>query len=140
MSRSKTKRSSSDFDQIDKLKHENQKLKRQISQLRKQIARLDLSRYTNIKELVDKYEHEDQEEKKKEHKDQIKKLWECFQCRSDHLRMVTFERKDGVFYFRKCNSCNHRTKLKRLTSDTKEGPLSSDDMPLVKSSNEIQEL
>lgn len=135
MSRSNTRRSKAEYDIVDKLKHENQKLKKQISQLRKQLARLDLNRYSNLKELVDKHELEDQEEKKTEHKEQIKKLWECFECREDHLRMVTFERKDGVFYFRKCNSCGHRTKMKRLTADTKEGPL-SEYQSFVESENE----
>jgi len=130
MSKSRTQRSKGEHDLVDRLKHENQKLKRQISQLRKQLSRLDLTKYNNIKELVDKQESEDKEEAKQEHQEQIKKIWECFECRNDCLRMVTFERRDGVFYYRKCNSCGHRTELKRLTADTKIGPTSQETDPV----------
>jgi hypothetical protein len=122
MSRSRTKRSGSEHDLVDKLKHENQKLKRQISQLRKQLSRLDLNKYANLKELVDKQELEDKHEEKQKHQEQVKKLWECFECRNGHLLMLTFERRDGVFYYRKCNSCGHRTQVKKLTADTQAGP------------------
>ena len=135
MSKSRTQRSKGEHDLVDRLKHENQKLKRQISQLRKQLSRLDLSKYNNIKELVDKQESEDKEEAKQEHQEQIKKIWECFECRNDCLLMVTFERRDGVFYYRKCNSCGHRTALKRLTADTKIGP-TSQDIEIVQSKDE----
>lgn len=135
MSKSRTQRSKGEHDLVDRLKHENQKLKRQISQLRKQLSRLDLTKYNNIKELVDKHELEDKREAQQEHQEQIKKLWECFECRSDYLRMVTFERRDGVFYYRKCNSCGHRTALKRLTADTKMGP-TSPDADIVESKDE----
>ncbi len=109
-------------DLIDRLKRENAKLKEQISKLRKQLSRIDVDRYQNLKELVDRFEQAEVAEQKQSHKEEIKKLWECFECRQDYLRMVTFERRDGVMYYRKCNSCGHRTKLQKLTKDTKDGP------------------
>lgn len=107
---------------IDKYKKENARLKEQISKLRKQISRLDLDRYQNIKDLVDQFESAKAEDEKLEHAEQIKKLWECHNCHEDYLRMVTIERRDGVFYFRKCGHCNNRTETKKLTKDTKPGP------------------
>lgn len=111
-----------EYDLIDRYKRENQKLKEQISKLRKQISRLDLGRYSTIKELIEKHEAAQTEVEQQPHKEQLKKLWECFECRSDVLRMITFERRDGIFYFRKCNSCGHRTHTQKLNKDTKMGP------------------
>jgi hypothetical protein len=111
-----------EHDIIDKYKKENQKLKEQISKLRKQISRIDLDRYHNVRDLINHYESTEKNETSPTQEEEIKKLWHCFQCDSDYLRMVTFERRDGIFYYRKCNTCNRKTKLKRLTKDTKLGP------------------
>lgn len=119
----KSKYTDREQDIIDKYKRENQKLKEQISKLRKQISRIDLDRYENIKNLINQDEASEKQSTQEVGDSEIKKLWHCFHCDSDHLRMVTFERRDGIFYYRKCNSCNHRTKTKRLTKDTKPGPI-----------------
>lgn len=116
----KGKYTDKEYDVIDRYKKENQKLKEQISKLRKQLSRIDLDRYNNIKDLIDQTEKEEPvvEEQKKDQEN----AWLCFNCEADSLRMVTFERRDGIFYYRKCNNCNHRTKTKKITPETKPGP------------------
>ena len=106
-------------DQLAKLKQENRTLRKQISQLRKQFARVDLDRFQNLKDLLDSHDKQEQEEAAKEQEQQSRKDWECWNCREDHLRLSVIERRDGVFYFRKCYSCNRRTKLQKYTSEVK---------------------
>lgn len=115
----KTRRGEKDYDQLDKLKNENRKLKRQISSLRKQIARIDLDRYHNIRELLEKYDAEEQEEELQRQEEAAKEEWRCHDCDRDYLRLVVFNRRDGTFYFRKCFTCGKRTKTQKYHDKVK---------------------
>lgn len=115
-------RGSSEYDLIERLKQENKKLKQQISQLRKQLSRIDLDRYQNLRDLIIKYDKLEDQEAMKDAIEDLKEVWKCFECKEGYLMMMTYERNDGVHYFRKCNNCSHRTKMQKLTSKTKPGP------------------
>ena len=107
------KRGDKEYDQLARLKHENKKLKRQVKQLRKIIDKLDLDRYHDVKDLID------QLEKSESSKSVPNDKWKCWDCVDGVLRMHPIMRPDGEFYFRMCDVCRKRTKLKRYNG--KEG-------------------
>lgn len=97
--------------QLQTLKKENEKLKKQVAQLRKQLARLDIDRYSNLKDLLE--DHYEQEDMKVALGEKAKQKWKCHECPEGTLKLVIITRKDGAFYFRKCSSCSKRTKTQR---------------------------
>jgi hypothetical protein len=114
---SKRKHCDREYDDLQKLKYENRKLKRQVSSLRKQIARINIYEYENLKDLLDKHDQEDRHQTLIEQKEKDKKRWECFKCKVGYLKLKIFERRDGIFYFRKCNNCENRTKTQKWSED-----------------------
>lgn len=118
MARSKTKRSGTEFDLLDRLKHENAKLKREISKLRKLIQRADLERLDHLESLIDEQRRFDKEIRKDREK--AKSKWLCHSCNRGYMMPRIFKRRDGDFYYRMCNNedCSNRTKMKKLTSKT----------------------
>ena len=108
-----------DFSINQKLKQENEKLKRQLGRLKKQLSRIDFETYSNIKEVIEAQEREDiafeAEEKDKQEKEDIRKIWECHKCGGDYLRLIVVSRPDGDFYLRRCPMCKNKTKLKPFT-------------------------
>jgi len=44
----------------------------------------------------------------------------CYKCNSGHLQLTIINRRDGQFYFRKCNKCDHKTRMKHYSDDVKE--------------------
>lgn len=98
-----------EFDDIQRLKHENKELRRKVAKLQKEMRRLN-DRYSNLDDLV-----QEQYEETEQSNDDLKKKWQCHACKSDYLRIVIFNRPDGTFYFRKCGSCINRTKLQRYS-------------------------
>jgi hypothetical protein len=104
-------------DDLQRLKRENDRLKKQVSSLRKQLARVDIDRYENLQDLIHKYDKEEAAEIiAKEHKAKEQK-WKCYECPEGILRLKVFERQDGIFYMRKCDKCVNRTKLKRWSKE-----------------------
>lgn len=93
---------------------ENEKLKRQISKLRKVIARIDLDRYENLRDIILQQENvkADTEPKKAE-----LERWKCFECNDGVLRLKVFENRAGIRYYRKCDNCSNRTKAQNYTKD-----------------------
>lgn len=102
-----------------RLKLENDKLKKQISSLRKQLSRIDIDRYSNLKDIIEAQDEEDDNFDSKTALEDLKAKWECHECHEDYLKLIIVPRLDGTFYFRKC-SCGHRTKLKKY-NDNVEG-------------------
>ena len=101
-----------EYDELQKLKHENSRLRKSVRSLRKQISRIDLDRYSNLKNLIDKHleeEHVDVLEK------QLKRQWECYKCGEGFLRLYTIARRDKTVYYRKCTECSNRTPIKPYT-------------------------
>ena len=115
-----------EYDMLDKLKHENAKLKKQVSSLRKQLQRVDLDRYENLKDLIHKHYNEDLGERIAEEREKLKKQWECNHCGTGFLKIYTINRFDGLVYYRKCTDCSNRTKVKPYT-DKVEGIKADDE-------------
>lgn len=103
--------------EVQILKQENSKLKKQISKLRKVISKLDTQNYQFVKDVVDSHERQDKEYQGTLRKDVLEEKWKCFQCEEGILRITILNRLDGTFYFRKCDECSHRTKLKKIHDD-----------------------
>ena len=103
-----------------RLKAENQKLKKQISSLRKQMSRIDVDRYSNIKDLLDAHDLEDNNFDSKTALEDLKRKWECHVCKDGFLKLIILSKTGVPYYFRKCSSCDNKTKLK-LYDDTIEG-------------------
>lgn len=96
---------------------ENEKLKRQISKLRKVIARIDLDRYENLREMILQHEEENQIEVAVQKKQKEAEKWKCFECGEGTMRMKIFETRAGARYYRKCDNCPNRTKAQNYTKD-----------------------
>lgn len=95
------------------LKFENAKLRREISSLRRQIARLDLDRYSHIRDIVE--EHLLLEEDTKDSNrifQSLKATWACYDCNKGYLEIKTYSKAGAPWYYRKCTNCAKRTKSK----------------------------
>jgi hypothetical protein len=112
----KGSRGDSELTDVRRLRLENQKLKRQMSKLRKQLSRIDIDRYTNLKEMLEAQAAEDEGFDAKLELEQLKEKWICHECKNDYLRIIIVPRADGLFYIRKC-PCGHRTKMKKYTDE-----------------------
>ena len=123
----KISRNDAELTAVQKLRHENDRLKKQISKLRKQLSRIDIDRYTNLKEMIEAHTSQDEAYDKTEELLQLKKKWICHSCGEDYLRVVIVPRADGMFYFRRCISCQYKTKLKKSDSEI-EGIDSNDNL------------
>ena len=97
----KTYKRDQDFDIIDKLKHENAKLKRDLKQVRKLLDRYSIA---EEKGLID--ENAIAPSKKRQKERELKEKWQCYTCESGVLRIVMI----GNRYFRKCDHCGKNTK------------------------------
>lgn len=105
-------------DELQFLKEQNKKLKREVSGLRKQISRLDLDRFESFKEALDRIDEIEMEQSARRKERQVSKdKWRCWTCDNGTLKLTVLERRDGVYYFRKCEACNKRTRLQRYTPD-----------------------
>ena len=106
-----------------RLQHENDKLKKIIAQLRKQLARVDLDRFSNIRDIVHKhYQQEDAErhaEKERESEEQLRNEWRCVKCETGHLEIILLNKMNELHYWRKCTDCSHRTKLQKYSKDVR---------------------
>lgn len=118
----RTNKGTKEYSDIQRLKHEIDKLKRENSRLKKQIQMLDINRYQDIKELLlkDKEEEFVQTSNKKDI-EKLKKEWNCHKCGEGYLKIHILPRLDGVFYYRKCSNkeCTNRTNTKKYTQDVK---------------------
>lgn len=112
----RSKRSEGELDQLDKLKHENKKLKRQVQQLRKVIDRVDLDRYENLKDILEEHEHE---EKMALVATPTDPAWKCYDCEAGILRLKVIDKPSGAIYNRVCDGCKKRTKFQKWTKDVK---------------------
>jgi hypothetical protein len=102
--------------------HQILMLKREVSSLRKQLARIDLDRYSHIRDIVEEHYHE--EEQQVTALDGLKSLkeqWKCHECGNGYLEIYVYNRQDGTFYYRVCNNCPNRTKSQKYDPDTVQG-------------------
>lgn len=115
MAKSRTKRGDKELDQLDRLKQENKKLKRELARYRKIVDRFDLDRYEHIKEIL---QEEDKRLKHAEFK-KLEKAWRCHDCQAGILRLRVIDRRDGTYYNRVCDGCGKRTSFQRYTKNVK---------------------
>lgn len=106
-----------EYDLLDRMKHENQKLKKENARLRKELSKFNISHFEHLKDLVDQQTAEELNPKLKSNRQKEKEKWNCFQCQEGTLKIIIINRKDGPHYFRKCNNCTHKTKMKKYTND-----------------------
>ena len=110
-----------EFDPSQKLKHENQQLKREVKKLRKIIRQIEDAEET--KKLVYLVELQRQEDKilhdsaKHDKLIELKEKWSCHKCDDGVMVLQIFKRLDGVFYYRRCKLCGNKTKMKKYKED-----------------------
>jgi hypothetical protein len=109
-----------------KLTKENQQLKRTISSLKKQLARIDLDRYEQVREIIEEHYSKDRKDEGQAILDNLKDQWKCHEagCQG-HLRITLFNKVNQVHYFRKCSSpnCPNRTKSQKYDPKSVKGIL-----------------
>lgn len=96
---------------VDKLKHENKKLKREIKAVRKMLDRYLVA---EDKGLID--EGIITPGKKRQKEKEIKEHWKCHDCENGYLFIIQV----GNRYFRKCNGCGKHTRS-QIWDDKVEG-------------------
>ena len=116
----KARRGSKEHTREQKLIYENRILKRQVASLRKQLARLDLDRYSNLKETIEQHYQEDKEQEGKDILDRLKQEWRCREpgCEG-YLEIICYNRVDSTWYYRKCNCCSNRTPGQKYTPEVR---------------------
>lgn len=117
----KSRRGSREISREQKLVHENKRLKREVSSLRKQLARLDLDRFTNVRELIEESYTAGQTSAGTEVIETLKKTWACKECNEGYLEIILYNKLSDTWYYRKCTSCNHRTKSQKYDPNRVEG-------------------
>jgi predicted RNase H-like nuclease (RuvC/YqgF family) len=100
-----------EFSDMQRLKAENKALKRQLSKVRKQIARMEIERVER-ENLLEEEERRVREVSKEKLTKELEEKWKCKSCEVDVMRLKIYSRLDGIFYFRKCDTCGNRTKSK----------------------------
>ena len=104
-------------DDLQRIKRENDKLKKQVSSLRKQLVKIDINRYENLQDLIHKFDKQEVEESLEKNKQDEEKRWKCFECEEGTLRLKVIERPNGIVYLRKCDNCVNKTKLKKWNKE-----------------------
>ncbi|MCX9024610.1 MAG: hypothetical protein OIN85_00775 [Candidatus Methanoperedens sp.] len=121
----KSKRGDREFSREQKLVHENRILKRHVSSLRKQLAKLDLDRYSNLKEAIEQHYQEDRAQEGKEILDRLKQEWRCHEPNCDgFLEIFTYNKLNNTWYYRVCSNapgCKNRTKAQKYDPATVKG-------------------
>jgi hypothetical protein len=96
--------------QLQSVRRENEKLKKEVASLRKQLARLDLDRHSYVREIVEEHLSQEHEETTTTQMlSSMKNEWQCHDCGTGFLEIHLYNRPDGTFYYRMCNNCKKRT-------------------------------
>lgn len=104
-----------EIDQLQKLKEECRQLKRINQHLRKQLNAVDLTQFDHLREELRDMDYKEQQEKEAS----FVPTRQCHECQEGVLKLMIIERRDGKWYYRACNNCKNRTRLKRFTKETK---------------------
>lgn len=108
-----------EWDEVQKLKKDNQKLRRENQKLRKVIKNVDFERYSFVQDLLSSFDYDKKQSTRKEIQQNLEEKWKCHECGEGVLRLVILFKVGEEFYFRKCDCCGKRTKLKKYTEDVK---------------------
>lgn len=98
-----------EFDFIDRLKHENKKLKQQLKSLRKMLDRYEMAEQKGLLQ-ADGIIIPSQ---KREREEVLSERWACYRCEKGVLHLVTL----GNRYYRQCSNCSHHTKSQPWNSN-----------------------
>lgn len=125
MAKTKTRRNEKEYDQLDKLKHENSKLKREITSLRKIVDRVDPIKYEELRQISKerRLERKLQENKERAKKNTKKDKWLCHVCGRGRMEIKKWPLNDGTTrYNRVCSfeKCKNRTNFKVYTKDVED--------------------
>lgn len=127
MAKSKTKRGDKEFDTLDRMKYENNKLKKEVTSLRKQIESLrkmvtssDIGRYEEFEEFIKEKRQDRKIAKSKETTQKQKR--QCWDCGKGVLVLKTMSRRDGLMYWRACDNemCGKTTLMKPHNSSVED--------------------
>ncbi len=116
---SKNTRAEKEYTREQKLVNENKQLKRELAKLRKMLARIDLDRYSTIKDMLQEHEMKDKLDKTEPLLSSLKEEWKCHDCLEGYLEIVIFSKVGDLWYFRACNSCQKRTKSQKYTPEVR---------------------
>ena len=111
-----------DYSEIEKYKSREKRYKKEIARLRKIVQKLqDEHEMKSILELVEVQAKEDKalygaSEKVAE---SVLKQWKCHSCNSGIMLLTIINRLDGVFYYRRCHECGHKTRMKKYHNEVK---------------------
>ncbi len=121
----KARRGDKERSNEQRLKYENQKLRREVSSLRKQLARLDLDRHAYVHDIVQEHlAHEDADQSAQGMLNSMKNAWKCHSCNAGHLEIQTYTKMGELWYYRSCsNECGHRTTGKPYDPNSVKGIL-----------------
>ena len=97
----KYKKGDKEFELVDKLKHENKRLKRALK-----ISRKMLDRYLVAEEKGLIEESIIVPSRKRNREQELLEQWACHDCENGYLVLIRM----GNRYFRKCNGCGKHTK------------------------------
>lgn len=105
-----------------RLVKENQALKREIQTIRKRLARIELSRYENVKEAIEDHERNSGLPTTQDLLESLKKEWACKMEGCDgFLEVILFNKINTTYYYRKCNVCENRTPSQKHDPNTVKG-------------------
>jgi hypothetical protein len=106
-----------EWDEIQRLKNEVKKLRRENSKLRKVVSNVDMERYSFVQDLLVSLDYDENNKELTQVEKSLEKKWKCHDCSEGLLRLVILFKAGEEFYFRKCDCCAKRTKLKKYTKD-----------------------
>lgn len=112
----KSRRGDKERSREQELKYEVHKLRRQVSSLRKQLARVDLDRYSHIKDIVQEHMLQEEAVSAQDMLEKEKQAWRCHEggC-VGFLEIILYTKMSETWYFRKCSHCSNRTKSQTYT-------------------------
>lgn len=116
----KAGRADKELSKIQKLAHENKKLKTEISRLRKTMYRMDSGWCPGC---LERYEGEEEGAETLPEPcltKPVKNDRSCFKCETGNLRIIKYYKMSETWYYRQCDSCPHRTRGKKFTPDVKD--------------------
>jgi len=98
-----------------KLINENRMLKKMIKSLRRELQKVN--NYEHIRDILEGNCQEEQAQETRNVLENLKKIWACHACNEGVLEINIYSKLGESWYYRKCNSCAHRTPGKKYTSE-----------------------
>jgi len=113
-------RGEKEYDELQRVRHENKQLKKALKRVRKQLDRIDMQQYYELKKLYKDDNRATKEADSSYKTDKPdKEDWVCHDCGKGVLRLIVLPKAGETVYLRKCDNCSKRTKLQKWTPDIK---------------------